>query len=265
VSDTSFTIGDKDFASSGQIDDVRVYNYPRTPAQVAWDYNRGRPQGWWKFDECTGTKLHDASGNGNDGNWAGTTTMGNCQTANTAWGNGASGKFNASLNFASANNDYVLINSAATLNFTNQMTVAAWVNAATIDSTYRRIVSRNHFGGPSQSWYMEFDGTNIGRINYAAGNASFTGNTVLQTGRWYQVVMTYDGSNIKLYIDGKLDSSAPSSGAILTAGNIGIGADDTNGSNWNGKIDDVRIYNYALTLAQIKLLYNGDAAVRFSQ
>ncbi len=51
----------------GGIDQVRIYDYARTPAQVAWDYNQGGPRGWWRMDETTGTVSYDASGNGING------------------------------------------------------------------------------------------------------------------------------------------------------------------------------------------------------
>ena len=43
----------------GSIDEVRIYDYARTPAQIAWDYNRGKPISHWTFDEGTGTTAHD--------------------------------------------------------------------------------------------------------------------------------------------------------------------------------------------------------------
>jgi len=67
-------------AFPGFIDDVKIYNYARTPAQIAWDYNRGKPVGWWKFDECQGTTAHDSSGNGNTG----TITIGGSGSQTTA-------------------------------------------------------------------------------------------------------------------------------------------------------------------------------------
>ena len=51
----------------GLIDDLKIYNYPRTPAQIAWDFNRGKPVGWWKMDGVSGTQVDDWSGNANHG------------------------------------------------------------------------------------------------------------------------------------------------------------------------------------------------------
>ena len=42
-------------SSNASIDQVRIYNYARTPAQIAYDYNKGGPIGWWRFDECQGS------------------------------------------------------------------------------------------------------------------------------------------------------------------------------------------------------------------
>lgn len=69
---------------TGSIDDVRIYNYARTPAQIAWEYNRGKPIAYWNMDECEGTIIHDISGNNNHGTWSGSggtqLSVGTCQT-----------------------------------------------------------------------------------------------------------------------------------------------------------------------------------------
>jgi hypothetical protein len=54
---TTVNIGNSSF--TGKIDAVRIYNYARTQAQIAWDYNRGKPVGQWRLDEGLGTTLHD--------------------------------------------------------------------------------------------------------------------------------------------------------------------------------------------------------------
>ena len=43
----------------GVIDQVRIYDYARTPAQIAWDYNRGKPVGHWKMDKGSGTTVYE--------------------------------------------------------------------------------------------------------------------------------------------------------------------------------------------------------------
>jgi len=51
----------------GNIDEIRIFDYVRTPAQIAWSYNKGGPVGWWKFDECSGTTANDSGSGGNNG------------------------------------------------------------------------------------------------------------------------------------------------------------------------------------------------------
>jgi len=91
----------------GSMDDVKIYNYVRSASQIAYDYNQGDPMAWYKMNECTGSTIHSTNDPVNtalDGFWYGTgggtqTSVGNCSTAGTAWGAGASGKYGASLNF----------------------------------------------------------------------------------------------------------------------------------------------------------------------
>jgi hypothetical protein len=97
----------------GSIDQVRIYDYARTPAQIAWDYNRGKPVAHWKFDECQGGTAYDASGNGNDGTITIGATgtqdgIGTCTDGDTsnAWYNGRSGKYNSGMSF-DGSDDYV--------------------------------------------------------------------------------------------------------------------------------------------------------------
>ncbi|KKU90523.1 MAG: hypothetical protein UY22_C0054G0004, partial [Candidatus Amesbacteria bacterium GW2011_GWC1_48_10] len=97
---------------AGQLDNVSIYNYARSSAQIAWDYNRGKPVGWWKFDECAGATANDSSGNGNNGTIypvsVGNTAVGTCSsgTSTEMWNDGTTGKRNASLGF-DGSDDYV--------------------------------------------------------------------------------------------------------------------------------------------------------------
>jgi Concanavalin A-like lectin/glucanases superfamily len=130
---------------NGKIDDVRIYNYALTPAQIAWDYNRGGPVGWWKFDECTSTTAYDLSGKGNNGTitigaTGSQTAVGNCVTTDTAaaWYNGRNGKFNSSLNF-DGTDDYVQIADIDTLRFdtsTQDFSLFAWVKRTITGTEY---------------------------------------------------------------------------------------------------------------------------------
>jgi len=116
------------------IDDSVLFTYERTPAQIAWDYNKGKPLLNWKLDGCTGTAIHDSSENGNDatlsiGATGYQTSAGSCTSADTAtaWYNGKDGKYNGSISF-DGTDDYIS-NSGSDVfdNLTTDGTLSAWV------------------------------------------------------------------------------------------------------------------------------------------
>ena len=279
---TNYTIGDVTNTSplnigkyspganhfNGQIDDVRIYNYIRTPAQVAYDYNKGGPIAWWKLDECQGSVANDSSGMGNTGSisigTSGTqTSVGTCNTSGTAWGNGASGQINSSLNF-DGSDDYVNLNNASVAGATSG-TVAAWINAKNWNATRMTVFSSEIGPAWADLRLVLFSNYNNSlTFSVSNGTTSTQDNvntgTILSANTWYHVIGTYDGANVKIYINGTLKKSYTTT---ITPGSftpiktvIGWHYSDR---FFNGQIDDVRIYNYALTPEQVKTLYNGGA------
>ena len=273
---------------NGSLDDVRIYNYVRTPAQIAWDYNRGGPVGWWKFDECTGTTAYDASGQGQNGTItiAGTgsqSTAGNCATTDTtaARYNGREGKYNSSLNL-DGTDDYVNVADNNIFSFTDgsgndrPYSLSAWVYMRDITST-QGVVTKWQFSGNNMEWVLYTANSELLIENYHFNNDNFLIGRKLTLGaahqsRWMHVVATYDGSettgSFMIYIDAvRSDTMNSSFGAYTgmsnTAGAVQIAGYDGGSNNLDAIIDDVRIYNYALTTAQIRTLYNENAAVRF--
>ena len=88
-------------------------------------------------------------------------------------------------------------------------------------------------------------------LSIPGGNqyGSLYSTQALGTGRWYHVAGIYDGSKMSLYINGALDASQEASGSISrTDAPVLIGANaDMPDRFWNGMLDDVRVYNYALS------------------
>jgi hypothetical protein len=82
-------------------------------------------------------------------------------------------------------------------------------------------------------------------------------SSTVQKDRWYHVVGTFDGTTGRLYVDGVLNSSAPQSSPLTDRNNqvyIGRGISGTN--SFSGSIDEVRVYNRALSATEISALYN---------
>lgn len=276
----------------GVIDDIRIYNYARTPAQIAWEYNRGAPVAQYKFDECQGITVYNSALNG-DGKAAGnngtitiggsgTTSVGNCSTSNTAWGNGESGKINSSLDF-DGTDDYTSVTDAPQLSFGNGTTdkpfsVTAWIKMD--DATDFQFVSKLPASGvlSNLEWALGVGVTDrLGLRLYDNSALVYIGKysdaTLTQyEGQWVHVAFTYDGSEsgngISLFVNGaEVAGTSESAGSYAgmedTASDLRIGAifpsDATYKKFANGKIDDLRIYNYELTDTQIRDSMNNGA------
>ena len=284
----------------GILDDIKVYNYARSPAQVAWDFNQGKPVAWYKMDECTGTTIHNWALNGNGmaagndgtltvGATGSNTSTGTCTGATTeAWKNGANGKINSSLSF-DGSNDYVTIADNDVFSFGNSISdkpfsISSWIKMT--DATSFPIAAKvaTNTVTDTQEWifftdvddklYLQLNDLNT--TNWIALPSAST--LTSYQGQWIFVTATYDGSGstngMNLYINGKsIPKETPQGlGSYTamenTAASLYIGAlwptDGTYKAFANGQIDDVRIFNYALTPLQVKTVMNNGSAVNFA-
>ncbi|MCJ7778739.1 MAG: LamG domain-containing protein, partial [Sedimentisphaerales bacterium] len=200
--------------------------------------------GWWKFDESEGTNAADSSGNGNDGALQG----------NPVWRPNA-GKFAGALEF-DGNGDYVEIGNESKFDITGQITISAWVNITSVPTEWTALVTKG-----DSAWRISTESAQTA-FHFGLDNSTWlNGQTRVDTGQWHHVVCVYDGRKMSTYVDGRLDVSRPRDGAIGSNDSpvyIGENAEQT-GRFWNGLIDDVRIYNYALKEADIIALYNEGA------
>ncbi|MBP9716737.1 MAG: DUF2341 domain-containing protein [Candidatus Levybacteria bacterium] len=260
----------------GKVDQVRLYDYVRTPAQVAYDYNRGAPVGWWKFDECQGSTTYDSSGLGRNGTitigaTAPQSAIGTCTTPTDgtgAWYNGRSGKFNSSMNFGGANNDdYVTV--SGLMDTPSELTVSAWVKmTGGPDTDGSEVVSIGNYVVFRAD--QTFGTPGVVGIYYGSGSTYRTtssGVNIVGTG-WRHLAYTVSPGSQKVYIDGVLRGSTTYANTILWSG---LGTNTFFGKHGNGdtrvdftgQIDDVRVYNYPLTKQQIQQVMNQGSAVRF--
>ena len=262
----------------GKIDNVKVYDYARTQAQIAWDYNRGGPVGWWKFDECQATTTYDSSGNGNNGaiTIGGTGSqdgVGTCSDVDStkAWYNGVDGKYNSSLNFDGID-DEVLNSSGGFLpTGDNPKTVTFWFkpNAGMSDAD-----SAVGYGCPAGEGY-NCSSEGVGRYVGAWANTSSIGahletcqasgpSTPSPTTDWHFYTAVFNGDNtITFYVDARSPTLVTPGCTINTSSGNGISIGVGRWGYYDGQIDDVKIYNYALVEEQIKNVMNQDAAIRF--
>jgi hypothetical protein len=200
--------------------------------------------GWWKLDEKEGATAADSSGNGNDG-----TLVGNPQ-----W-RPQGGKIGGAIEL-SGKGDYVKIDNESAFDITNQITIAAWVNITSIPQEWTGIVTKG-----DTAWRMSTDFANsIFHFGLGTNNNDYmSGKTTVSSGQWHHVASVYDGQKMSIYVDGKLDASQPRSGPIATNNfPVCIGENIENNKRFfNGLIDDVRVYNYAISENEIAALATG--------
>jgi hypothetical protein len=201
--------------------------------------------GWWKLDEGTGTTALDSTGNKHDG-----TLM-----KVPAWTTGKIGgalEFNGSDNFVRIPDDPAL-----TFAVSKSYTLAAWAYVPQVTTGWHGIVCKGRQSGGGASYYGIWIGDNGGVPTWYYGTWPTWGTPVAGPG-WYHLVVTQDAeANTKmLYLNGELDSKAAAQ-AGDAAGALLFGSDQEPGDSFAGKIDDVQLYNRAVTAAQVLDLMKG--------
>ena len=205
--------------------------------------------GYWKLDEGAGLTTADTSGNSNIG------TM----TNGPSW---VTGKFGKALSFDGAN-DYVAVPDEDSLDLTEAMTISAWVkgnsftdNSILSKDDYTDIEIRNYnfmISGTSGPYFIF---CNTGVCYLIDSEYPLTTNT------WYHVAVTYDRAFMRIYVNGvEVKNTAQTVAMEANTVPVSIGnvtrPSNNNYGHFNGIIDDVRVYNRALSAAEIQETYNG--------
>ena len=163
----------------------------------------------------------------------------------------AAGKYGKALQF-NGSNALVTVPDAASLHLSSGMTLEAWVNPSTVDSSWRDVIYKGN-----DNYYLEGTSANAslpGAGMIAGGSyAHAYGTDPLPANSWSYLTETYDGSTLRLYVNGMQVASTAHTGSIATSTNpLQIGGDSLYGQYFAGLIDEVRVYNVALTAAQIQ-------------
>jgi beta-galactosidase len=139
------------------------------------------------------------------------------------------------------------------------VTVAAWIKVNQFDKPWQAIVTKGdsawRIQRNNEENTLEFACSGLDVANGSEYGSLF-GVKEIGPGQWHHVAGVYDGAKMCLYVDGVLDASQEASGTIRTNDTlVQIGANnDMRDRFWNGSIDDVRLYNYALDATQIAKL-----------
>jgi fibronectin type 3 domain-containing protein len=193
----------------------------------------------YSFNEGSGTTVNDSSGNGNTGT-----------IVNATWA--TAGKFGKALSF-NGTNARVVVNDALSLHLTTAVTLEAWVNPSAAPTGWQDVIYK-----PNDNYFLV---AGSAPNNLPSSGVSLTNNseplapgaTRLAASTWVHLAMTYDGSAVKMYVNGALVNTVNQAGTIVTSTDpLQIGGDTLFSQYFNGLIDEVRIYNVALTQAQVQ-------------
>ena len=199
-------------------------------------YNPSGLVGYWNFDEGSGTTAADSSGNGNAGTIIGTTVV--------PGKIGSARAFNSSSDMVTVPDNGVVLDPAS-------ITMSAWIYP-TLDLV-GDIISKN-----GNSGYRYRRNTAKTATFYDRGGTNAIGsNNTIPLGAWSMLTVTGNASGLKIYINGILDSSNNSAyGPGDNADSLYIGVYGPYSEPFTGNLDDVRVYNRALSAAEILALYN---------
>jgi hypothetical protein len=192
------------------------------------------------FEESGGSKVIDASGNGNHGTLSGTVRR-------------STKRFGTAMEF-NGSSSMITVNDSVSLDLTKGMTLQAWVypTAKTLQ-TWHTVIAKEKSGGAPYGLYVTHDSTRAATIIEVAG----TQKTLMPTGslpigKWTHLAATYDGVTQRMFVNGTQVDSRPQAGFIdVSDGKLRIGGNLTWAEYFKGRLDEVRIYNRALSQAEI--------------
>lgn len=257
----------------GKIDDVRIYNRSLSNSSIKALYNApssswsptsvqvrtsaANPEdedlvGSWSF-EGVGQNVVDSSNYNNHG------TLGTNASASPNDSTRVAGYSGKGMEFDGIN-DYVNVPADNSLNMSSsgEVTLSTWVNLNDWPNNYG-IAGRYDYGDGSQRYgYMLY--TKSGgefRFQVANDTHSYPSATGFSTDKWHHLVGTYDGSDIKIFVNGDLEGTASHSAGIgVPSYGFRIGTVDDTFTNMNGTIDEVKVYNRSLSTSEVQALYN---------
>jgi hypothetical protein len=220
------------------------------PTAVTANFTAVNLAGHWKLDEPSGaSSFADASGNGNSGSCGSA-----CPSLAVAGKVGTAASFNGV-------NSQIIVPDSPSLRL-NQFSIALWVFPTQVKSDYQPLVVKEDSIGVNRN-YGVYIVPNSLQIRYSAwaGDCAtkFAGNSSSQMAlnTWNYVVFTYDGSTEKLYLNGVLDSSntATAVGLCQAPVPVKIGMETSAFLPFSGTLDNVQIYNQALSAVQVLNLF----------
>ena len=221
----------------GEFSFLAFYNYTNSHVET---FNNSVLE--LRFEENSGSLAFDSSGNGNHGDIYGAT-----------W---TDGKFGKALSFDGVD-DYVSVPYSANLYVPNEVTLTAWIYPRNPSGSWQTIIAHSPTAGQYNYWlYLEANALKLSVYSDTYPDLIVT-NAIPTANTWYYIVVTaIKGSTVKVYVNGVLVGTGTAKTDFWTGGYLTIGdLRPGRGIFFNGTIDEVRIYNRALSEEEIKSSY----------
>ncbi len=242
----------------GRLDEVRIWNDARTETEMRQNMHKELSNAFSEANLLAYYKLNSTSGTTALDSKAGYTgALTNYDGQSGYWDvSPAKAGPKTCLDF-DGTDDYV---NCGAIPIPSNITIEAWINIEYLGgSEYKYGIVGTQAGTNGYMMLRIGDGT-IGNYDLpefafynGSGVVKVTGTTTLDYERWYHVAATYDGSDMKIYVDGRLENSASETGATTSGLNMFIGREELSSDGYfEGLIDEVRIWNTARTGSQIR-------------
>lgn len=207
------------------------------------------------LNEGSGVTASDLSGNANHG----------AVLNGAVW---VPGKIGNALSFDGVN-DHVRIPSSATINSaTSGITVAAWIYRNANQNGWITLATRQKGTSYFEHYWLGFNGSNYRWfVNTTNGYSNYNLGGTAPLGQWVHLAGTYDGSTVKLFMNGVENFSSAHGGTLPSETNpINIGGSSNDGTgnineDFNGKVDNVRIYNRAISASEIESVFQSEGDI----
>jgi len=191
------------------------------------------------FDEGSGSTARDSSGLASNG-----------VLRNASW---TTGKFGNAVQFDGVSS-WVSVPDSVSLNPTAGLTLQAWVLPAAAMGNWSQAIVKEKSGGAtyylaaSTHWAVPVGGVTIG-----GAETMVRGPTAIPPGTWSHIALTYDGASQRLYVNGREVASRAQSGRPdAGSGPLRIGGNSVWGEYFKGALDEIRVYNRALSATEIQ-------------
>ncbi len=211
---------------------------------------------YYPLDEGGGTNTVDASGNGHDGTING----------DPAW---ITGQYGKALEFTGAPGGHVDLGTWNPSEGTNELSFGLWVKWNGISGEWQGIISKRNSWGPAPAgvmmWFMETNLT-TGHLSFGSREGGII--SLVQTpleGEWQHLAVSSDGTTAIIYIDGVEAGSGNFSLGSSTDAGLQFGSGYIGGGGaFNGAVDDVRIFNHALSAREVQTAMIGNLPTAYS-